>query len=69
MPKIPYTDYMKLKKKEEQSVDTPVLLRTWNKIPMEEVTECGEKTEGKAILRLSHLGIHSIYSHQTQILL
>ena len=62
---------MKLKKKEDQSVDTLILLRRGNKIPMEGVTEtkCGAETEGKAIQRLPHLGIHPIYSHQTQTLL
>jgi hypothetical protein len=30
---------MKLKKTEDQSVDTLPLLRTWNKKPMEGVTE------------------------------
>jgi hypothetical protein len=30
---------MKLKKKEDQSVDTSILLRRENKIPMEGVTE------------------------------
>jgi hypothetical protein len=30
---------MKLKKKEDQSVDTSILLRRGNKIPMERVTE------------------------------
>jgi hypothetical protein len=30
---------MKLKKNEDQSVDTSFLLRMWNKIPMEGVTE------------------------------
>jgi hypothetical protein len=34
---------MKLKKKEDQSVDTSIFLRTWNKIPMEEVTESVEQ--------------------------
>jgi hypothetical protein len=50
---------MKLKKKEDQSVDTLLLLRMGNKIPMEEVTETnfGAKTEGKSIQRLPHLGI------------
>jgi hypothetical protein len=33
IPKIKFTDHMKLKKKEEQSVDTSVLLRRGNKIP------------------------------------
>jgi hypothetical protein len=62
---------MKVKKKEDQSVDTLILLRRKNKIPMEGVSEtkCGEEPEGKTIQRLPHLGIHSIYNHQTQILL
>jgi hypothetical protein len=62
---------MKLKKKEDQSVDTLVLLRRGIKIPMggDTETKCGAETEGKAIRRLPHLGIHPIYSHQTQILL
>jgi hypothetical protein len=32
---------MKLKKKEDQSVDTSILLRRGNNIPMERVTKCG----------------------------
>jgi hypothetical protein len=59
---------MKLKKKEEQSVDMSFLLRMGNKIPMEGVTEstfCAE-TEGKTIQRLPHPEIHPIYYHQTQ---
>jgi hypothetical protein len=42
---------MKLKKKEDQSADTLVLLIRGNEIPMEGVTEtkCGAETEGKAI--------------------
>ena len=62
---------MKLKKKEDQSVDTSVLLRRGNKIPMKGDTEakCGADTEGKAIQRLPYLGIHPIYNHQTQTLL
>ena len=53
---------MKLKKKEDQSVDTLFLLRMGNKIPMEGVTETkfGAETEGMTIQRLSHLGIHPI---------
>jgi hypothetical protein len=56
---------MKLKKKEDQSVDTLLLLRMGNKIPMEGVieTKFGAKTEGKTIQRLPHLGIHPIYNH------
>jgi hypothetical protein len=59
---------MKLKKKENQSVDTSFLLRRGNKIPMEGVTEAKfrAKTEGRTIQRLSHLGIQSINNHQTQ---
>jgi hypothetical protein len=62
---------MKLKKKEDQSVDTSALLRKGNKIPMGGVTEtkCGAETEGKAIQRLPHLGIHPMYRHQIQTLL
>jgi hypothetical protein len=61
---------MKLKKKEDQSVDTSILLRRGNKIPMEGVTEtkCEAETEGMTIQRLPHLGIHSIYNHQIQTL-
>ena len=56
---------MKLKKKEEQSVDTSLLLRMGNKIPMEEVTETkfGAKMEGMTIQRLPHLEIHPINNH------
>jgi hypothetical protein len=54
---------MKINKK-EQSVDASVLLRKGNKIltggNME--TRCGAKTEGKAIQRLSHLGIYPMFS-------
>jgi hypothetical protein len=62
---------MKLKKKEDQSVDTSSLLRMGNKIPMEGVieTKFGAETEGRIIQRLPHLGIHPIISHQTQTLL
>ena len=62
---------MKIKKKEDQSVDISFLLRMGNKIPMEGVTETkfGAETEGKTIQRLPHLGINPIYNHQTQTLL
>jgi hypothetical protein len=39
LPKIQFADHMKLKKKEDQSVDTLILLRCGNTIPMEGVTE------------------------------
>ena len=65
--KIQFTDYMKLNKKEDRSVDASVLLRRGNKTLTGEnmETKCGAETEGKAIQRLSYLGIHPIYSHQT----
>jgi hypothetical protein len=61
---------LKLKKKEDQSVDTSFLLRMRNKIPMEGVTETkfGAEPEGLAIQRLPPLGIHPINKHQTQTL-
>jgi hypothetical protein len=62
---------MKLKKKEDQSVDTSFLLRMRNKIPMEGVTETKFRAqmEGKTIQGLLCLGIHPINSHQSQTLL
>jgi hypothetical protein len=59
---------MKLKKKEDQSVDTLILLRRGNKIPMEGVTETkfGAQREGRTIQRLPHLEIHPINNHQTR---
>jgi hypothetical protein len=58
---------VKLKKKEEQSVDTSFLLRMGNKIPMERVTETKfrAETEGRTIQRLPHLEIHPINNYQT----
>jgi hypothetical protein len=55
---------MKLKNKEDQSVDSSIILRRRNKIPMEGVTEtkCGRETEGMTIQRPCHLGIHPIYN-------
>jgi hypothetical protein len=60
---------MKLKKKEDQSVNTSLLLRMWNEIPVEGVTNFGADPEGKTIQRLPHLGIPPICNHQTQTLL
>jgi hypothetical protein len=53
---------MKLKNKEDQSVDTLFLLRMGNKIPMEGVTETKFRAEpkGRIIQRLTHPGIHPI---------
>ena len=71
IPKIQFAKHMKLKKNEDQSVDTSFLLRMGNKIPMEGVTETmfGAKMKGWAIQRLPHLEIHPIISNQTQTLL
>jgi hypothetical protein len=46
--KIQFAKHIKLKKKEDQSMDTLILLRRGNKIPMEGVTETkfGAETEG-----------------------
>ena len=66
-----FTDHMKLKKKEDQTVDASVLLRRGNKILTGEnmETKCGIETEGKVIQRLPHLQIQPMYSYQTQTLL
>jgi hypothetical protein len=62
---------MKLKKKEDQSVDTSFLLRMGNKIPMEGVTDTtfGGGMEGRTTQTLPHPGILPINSHQSQTLL
>jgi hypothetical protein len=62
---------MNLKKKEDQNVDTSVLLRMGNKLPMEGVTEpkFGAETEERTIQRQPHPWIHPIYNPQTQSLL
>jgi hypothetical protein len=62
---------MKLKKKEDQSMDILILLRRGNKIPLEGVTEtkCEAESEGMTSQRLPHPGIHPINNHQTQTLL
>jgi hypothetical protein len=58
IPKIQFTDHMKLKKKEAQSIGTLVLPRRGNKTLMgaNMKTKRGAETEGKAIHRLPHLG-------------
>jgi hypothetical protein len=69
--KIQFATHKKIKKKEDQCMDSSFLLRIGNKIPMEGVTETklGAKTKGWTIQRLPHLGIHPIISHQNQTLL
>jgi hypothetical protein len=68
IPKIQFAKHKKIKKKEDQRVDTSFLLRIGNKTPMEGVieTKFGAKTKGWTIQRLPHPGIHPIISHQTQ---
>jgi len=46
IPEIQFTNHMKLKKKEDQSVDASVLLRRGNKIPKgrDMETKCGVET-------------------------
>jgi hypothetical protein len=58
IPKIQFAKHMKLKKNEDQSVDTLFFLRLGNKIPMEGVTETKfiAEPEGMTIQRLPHLG-------------
>jgi hypothetical protein len=53
---------MKLKKKEDQSVDTSFLLRIGNIIPMKGVTQTkfGPKMKGWTIQILPHLGVHQM---------
>ena len=71
IPKIQFVKHKKIKKREDQGVDTSFLLRIGNKIPMKRITETtfGAKTKGWTIQRLPHPGIHAIISHQTQTLL
>jgi hypothetical protein len=58
-------------KKEGQNGDASELVRRVNKILTggDMDTKYGAESEGKATQRLFHLGIHSIYSHQTRTLL
>jgi hypothetical protein len=60
IPKVQFTDHVKLKKREDQGVGALVLLRRGNKILMggDTETKCGAETEGKAIKRLPYLRIH-----------
>jgi hypothetical protein len=67
IPMIQFAKDKKIKKKEDQCVDTSFLLRIGNKMPMEVVTETefGAKSKGWTIQRLHHLGIHPIISQMT----
>jgi hypothetical protein len=59
---------MKLKKNEDQTVDTSFLLTMGNKITLEGVMKknFGAEPKGMTIQRLLHLGIYPINNHQTQ---
>jgi hypothetical protein len=62
--------HMKLKKKEEQSVNILILPRTWSKIHMEvTVTKFRVETDRMTIQRLPQLEIHPRNNHQKQTLL
>jgi len=56
IPKKKSTDYMKLKKKEDQNVDASVLLNRKNKIGEEIQGQRMEQGLKKVIQRLTHLG-------------
>jgi hypothetical protein len=58
--------HKKIKKREDQWVDTSFLFRIGNKISMKGLTETkfGAKMKGWTIQRLPHLGIHPIISPQ-----
>jgi hypothetical protein len=62
---------MKLKKKEEQSVDMSPLLRIRDKTLLEGGTETkiGAESKGWTIQRLHYSGLYPIISHQRQTLL
>ena len=66
--KIQSAKPMKLKKKEDQSVDTSFLLRMGNKMSMEGVIETKFAAETEWIQRLPHSGINPINNQQTQTL-
>ena len=71
IPKKQFVKLKKIKKKEDQCMDTSFLLRIGNKIPMKGVTETKfvAKMKGWTIQRLPNPGVHPIISHQTQTLL
>ena len=70
IPKMQYTDHMKLKK-DDQSMGASVLPRRGTKYSLEEIRRKnpGNRDWRKGQTRLPHLDIHPIYSHQTQTLL
>ena len=71
IPIIQFTDYMKLKKKEDHSVDTWIFLRRCVKTTMwgDTNTKFEEEPEWKLTQWLPHQWLYPIYSYQNQILL
>ena len=70
LPKIQFAKHMKLKKKEDQSVVTSILLRmgeqnTHGRSYRDKVWKVTAEMEGKTIQRLPHLGLHPINKTQT----
>jgi hypothetical protein len=61
--KVQFLNSMKLNKKEDQSVDTLILLRSRNKIPMEGVTETkyGAENENFLMIHKIKTSINSQY--------
>jgi hypothetical protein len=60
---------MKLKKRQDKSVGPTVLPRKGeNSHGSKYRDKVWGESEGKAIQRLPHMGIHPIYSHQSQTL-
>ena len=70
-PKIQFAKHKKIKKRDNQWVDTSFLLRIGNKIPMKGVTETkfGAKMKGWTIQRLLHPGIPDTIAYASKILL
>jgi hypothetical protein len=71
IPNIQFTNHLKLKNKEDQSVHTLFHLRRGNEIFMEGITKtkCGTESEAVTIQQLPHVGIHPVYNHQIKTLL
>jgi hypothetical protein len=66
IPKMQFAKHMKLKKKEDQSVDISIFLRMGKGVTE---TKFRADTEGMTSQRVPCLGIHPINNHQTQTLL
>ena len=62
IPKIQFAKHLKLKMKEDKSVDNLFFLRMGIKIPMEGVTDTkfGAEREGRTIQRLPYQGVGAV---------